>query len=51
MVKCLTLLSYKDEKTYKKLTRELEIKAVQKIWYKGEMVEGNSKTVAKERVR
>ncbi len=43
----ITLLSYKDEKTYKKLTRELEVKAVQKIWYKGEIMEGNSKTVAK----
>lgn len=43
----LTLLSYKDEKTYKKLTRELEIKAVQKVWNQGEIIEGNSKTVAK----
>ncbi|CAM5207356.1 Superfamily II DNA/RNA helicase OS=Ureibacillus acetophenoni OX=614649 GN=SAMN05877842_11816 PE=4 SV=1 [Ureibacillus acetophenoni] len=43
----LTLLSYKDEKTYKKLTRELEIKAIQKVWLKGNIVEGNSKTVAK----
>ena len=42
----LTLLAYKDEKTYKKLLRELEKKPVQKIWYKGEIVEGNSKTVA-----
>ncbi|MFJ8237579.1 DEAD/DEAH box helicase [Ureibacillus sp. NPDC094379] len=42
----LTLLSYKDEKTYKKLLRELEKKPIQKVWFKGEMVEGNSKTVA-----
>ena len=42
----LTLLAYKDEKTYKKLLRELEKKPVQKIWFKGEIVEGNSKTVA-----
>lgn len=43
----LTLLSYKDEKTYKKLTRELEIKTIQKVWNKGKIVEGNSKTVVK----
>lgn len=43
----LTLLSYKDEKIYKKLTRELNVKPVQKIWYKGNLEEGNSKTVAK----
>lgn len=43
----LTLLSYHDEKTYKKLTRELEVKAIQKIWNKGELIEGNSKTVTK----
>ena len=45
----LTLLSYKDEKTYKKLTRELNVKTVQKIWYQGEIVEGNSKTVMQKR--
>ncbi|HWL22239.1 MAG TPA: DEAD/DEAH box helicase [Ureibacillus sp.] len=43
----LTLLSYKDEKTYKKLTRELKIKAIQKVWNKGKIVEGNSKTIEK----
>lgn len=43
----LTLLTYKDEKTYKKLTRELEVKAIQKVWNKGEIIEGNSKTVSK----
>lgn len=43
----LTLLSYKDEKTYKKWTRELPGKPVQKIWHKGEFIEGNAKTVEK----
>ncbi|AWE08767.1 RNA helicase [Lysinibacillus sp. 2017] len=42
----LTLLSYKDEKTYKKWVRDLSQKAVQKIWAKGELVEGNSKTIS-----
>lgn len=42
----LTLLSYKDEKTYKKWIRELSLKAVQKVWNQGMLIEGNSKTVA-----
>ncbi len=42
----LTLLSYKDEKTYKKWIRELSLKAVQKVWSQGMLMEGNSKTVA-----
>lgn len=42
----LTLLSYKDEKTYKKIIRDLKIKAVQKVWSQGEFIEGNAKTVA-----
>ena len=41
----LTLLSYKDEKTYKKWLRELSLKGVQKIWSQGEFIEGNAKTV------
>ncbi|MDN4495061.1 DEAD/DEAH box helicase [Ureibacillus aquaedulcis] len=45
----LTLLSYKDEKDYKKLTREMKVKAVQKVWNKGSIVEGNSKTVTQKR--
>lgn len=45
----LTLLSYKDEKDYKKLTRDMKVKAVQKAWHNGSIVEGNSKTVAQKR--
>ncbi|QCR33790.1 DEAD/DEAH box helicase [Lysinibacillus sp. SGAir0095] len=45
----LTLLSYKDEKDYKKLTREMKVKAVQKVWNMGNIVEGNSKTVTQKR--
>ncbi|MEO4055414.1 DEAD/DEAH box helicase [Solibacillus sp. CAU 1738] len=45
----LTLLSYKDEKTYKKWVRELSQKAVQKVWSQGEFVEGNSKTVTAQK--
>lgn len=45
----LTLLSYKDEKTYKKLTREMNVKSVQKVWHQGEVIEGNSKTVSQKR--
>lgn len=45
----LTLLSYKDEKTYKKLTREINVKPVQKVWHQGKVVEGNSKTVLQKR--
>lgn len=44
----LTLLSYKDEKTYKKLLREVDKKPIQKIIYKGELVEGNAKTAMKQ---
>ena len=45
----ITLLSYRDEKDYKKLTRDMKVKAVQKIWHKGNITEGNSKTVAQKR--
>lgn len=47
----VTLLSYKDEKDYKKWTRELPNKPIQKIWSNGELVEGNSKTVEKPNVK
>ncbi len=40
----LTLLSYAEERDYRKLTKG--IKTVQKVWYKGSLQEGNSKTVA-----
>ena len=42
----LTLLSYKDEKTYKKWLRDLSFKGVQKVWSQGQFIEGNAKTVA-----
>lgn len=45
----LTLLSYKDERTYKKLLQEIGQKPVQKVIYKGELVEGNSKSVTQKR--
>ncbi|MCM3388538.1 DEAD/DEAH box helicase [Ureibacillus chungkukjangi] len=45
----LTLLSFRDEKDYKKLTRDMKVKAVQKVWHKGSIVEGNSKTVTQKR--
>lgn len=41
----LTLLAYADEKHYKKLTKELPNKPVQKIMHGGELIEGNSKTM------
>lgn len=44
----LTLLSYNDEKDYKKLTKSLGEKPVQKIWHKGKIIEGSSKTVSKK---
>lgn len=42
----LTFLSFRDEKTYKKWTRELTVKPVQKVWSQGEFIEGNAKTIA-----
>lgn len=42
----LSFVSYPDEKTYRKLTRELSEKPVQKVWHKGALTEGSSKTVA-----
>lgn len=39
----LTLLSYAEERDYRKLTKGT--KTVQKVWYKGQLTEGNSKTV------
>lgn len=44
----LTLLTYSDEKTYKKWTKELPSKPVQKVWYRGELIEGSSKTIDKK---
>ena len=43
----LTFLSYRDEKDYKKLTRDLPSKPVQKIWSQGALIEGNAKTIEK----
>ncbi|MCG7336833.1 DEAD/DEAH box helicase [Sporosarcina sp. ACRSM] len=43
----LTLLSYAEERDYRKLTKGM--KPVQKMWYKGKLMEGNSKTVAKQK--
>lgn len=43
----LAFLSYRDEKDYKKLTRDLPSKPVQKIWSQGALVEGNAKTIEK----
>ncbi|WP_082713596.1 DEAD/DEAH box helicase, partial [Sporosarcina koreensis] len=40
----LTLLSYPEERTYRKLSKGF--KPVQKVWYKGKLTEGNSKTVS-----
>lgn len=45
----LMLLSYRDEKDYKKMTRDLPSKPVQKVWSQGALIEGNSKTVAGEK--
>ena len=42
----LTLLSYPEERTYKKLTKGF--KPVQKVWFKGKLTEGNSKTVGNQ---
>lgn len=42
----LAFVSYPDEKTYRKLTRELPGKPVQKTWHKGSLVEGSAKTVS-----
>ncbi|RNF38427.1 DEAD/DEAH box helicase [Planococcus salinus] len=42
----LTLLAYADERHYKKLSKQLPSKPVQKIIHGGKLVEGSSKTVA-----
>lgn len=41
----LSLLTYTDEKNYKKWTKELPSKPVQKVWDQGQLVEGSSKTL------
>lgn len=41
----LALLSYIDEKNYKKWTKELPSKPVQKVWDRGGLIEGSSKTL------
>ncbi|PIC95087.1 RNA helicase [Sporosarcina sp. P26b] len=39
----LTLLSYPEERDYRKVSKG--IKTVQKVWYNGKLIEGNSKTL------
>ena len=39
----LSLLTYTDEKNYKKWTKELPSKPVQKVWDQGKLIEGSSK--------
>jgi superfamily II DNA/RNA helicase len=41
----LSLLTYNDEKNYKKWTKELPSKPVQKVWDQGKLIEGSSKTI------
>ncbi len=42
----LILLAYADERHYKKFTKELPSKPVQKIIHSGKLIEGSSKTIA-----
>ncbi|WP_088008228.1 DEAD/DEAH box helicase [Indiicoccus explosivorum] len=44
----LTLLSYADERQYKRIAKELQSKPVQKIWHRGRLMEGSSKTIAEK---
>lgn len=44
----LTLLAYADERHYKKFTKELPSKPVQKILHGGKLTEGNSKTISEK---
>lgn len=44
----LTLLAYADERHYKKFTKELPSKPVQKILHGGQLVAGNSKTISEK---
>lgn len=45
----IAFLSYREEKDFKKLTRELPSKPVQKVWANGTLVEGNSKTAGSDK--
>lgn len=45
----VTLLEYKDEKLFKKLSKGFPSKPVQVIWHQGGLLEGNTKTVEKGR--
>lgn len=44
----LTLLAYADERHYKKFTKELPSKPVQKILHGGRLIEGNSKIISEK---
>jgi hypothetical protein len=44
----MTLLTYSDEKTFIKWTKELPKKPIQKVWYRGELIEGTSKTISQK---
>ncbi|KFL42712.1 RNA helicase [Lysinibacillus sp. BF-4] len=46
--KVLTLLSYRDERDFRRLTKELPKKPIQKIWHEGQLIEGNSTTLTKK---
>lgn len=43
----ITFLEYKDEKLFKKLSKDFPMKPVQVVWAQGEFKEGNSATVGK----
>ena len=43
----LAFVAYRDEKDFKKLTRDLPKKPIQKTWVDGQLVEGNAKTASK----
>ena len=42
----LTLLAYADERHYKKISKQLPSKPVQKVMHGGKLIEGSSKTIA-----
>ena len=47
----LSLLTYLDEKNFKKWTKELPSKPIQKVWDRGGLIEGSSKTVSQRRTK
>ncbi len=46
--KVITLLSYREERDFRRLTKQIPQKPVQQVWHNGGLIDGNATTIAKK---